>query len=137
MHPKLTAILPAVGGLPVSSGRDSIRAVPLLALNDLALQEGVPRGVGLTRSEIAEISCQMITDAATDKLPCQTRFYRILEAMLILIIMGPGRADKPEVRAKHPPLPHRRGGLTSPRHTPLVLNSGICGRSEGPGGAAP
>ena len=88
MHPKLTAILPAVGGLPVSSGRDSIRAVPLLALNDLALQEGVPRGVGLTRSEIAEISCQMITDAATDKLPCQTRFYRILEAMLILIIMG-------------------------------------------------
>ena len=117
---------------------------PLLALNDLALQKGVPRGVGLTRSEIAEISCQMITDAATNKRPCQTGFYRILEAMLILIKMGPGRADKPEVWAKPPPRPRRQRGLTPPWHTPLVWNHtyvwqirrrgarlrGACGRGD-------
>ena len=129
------AILPAVAGLPAWSGRDS-NSGPLLALNDLALQKGVPRGVRLTRSEIAEISCQMITDAATNKRPCQTGFYRILEAMLILIKMGPGRADKPEVWAKPPPRPRRQRGLTPPRHTPLVWNSHVCVADQKAGGAA-
>ena len=54
--------------------------------------------------------------------------------MLILIKMGPDRADKPAVWANPPPRPRRQRRSAAAEAHPAGLEfTGMCGRSEGGG----
>src|SRR4249919_606584 len=69
----------------------------------ILLQFGAPVAIrDSERSEIVNNPCQRMRELLEREVPCQIGFMGPLSALLILLEIGPGRADKAEVSDSSP-----------------------------------